>query len=312
VPVAWEAGEEALRQLNTLQQQLATLQQASQQQLQQQHQMQEAQSAVAGWLDGLQGAFPGLGYAPRWDAKLLQGALHGLSLVAAAGSSSSSSTAQWWASALQHVSGFVVSLLRHHSPSVQQLVWQLLQSAVPSAAAEHNQHAAQSPALALLLLPGVLECLIVEQLSSSEAKPAACTLLMGLLQHGGSSIAQQLLPWRPWISSCTGDTAGDALDAALSEFLDQGLGQKPESEQAVGQEPDQQGFWAGGLAVVLQDLFSVSGEVRQRAGRQLLQVMTAGADMTAEELEEYTGETGPELIDWCDSRGEAQEGTSTW
>jgi hypothetical protein len=170
-------------------------------------------------------------------------------------------------------------------------------AAAAAAAAEHNQRAAQSPAVTLLLLPCVLECLIVEQLSSSEAKPAACRLLMGLLQQGGSS-AQQLLPWRPWISSCTGDTAGDALDAALSGILSQGLGQ---SERALGQEQDQQGFWAGGMVVLLQDLFSVSGEVRRRAGRQLLQVMTAGADMNAEELEEYTGE--PSLLNDCYAQG---------
>lgn len=307
VPAAWEAGEEALRQLQSLKQQLHTLQQLTQHQQQhhQQQQQHEVLGVVLGWLDRLQAAFPGLGYAPRWDAKLLQGALHGLSLVAAtccesdtagavapsadvqpaAGAAAAVSRGNTRPSTGERVAGFVVSLLRHHSPTVQQLVWQLLQSAV-AAAAEHSSSrssrsqptAPGSPAIQLLLMPKVLECLVVEQLSRPNSKAAACTLLMGLLQHGGSSIAQQLLPWRPWICSCAGDTAGDALNEALTAYLSQGPDQ-----------PDQEGFWGGQLAGVLQDLFSAHGEVRRLAGRQLLQLMTAGCDMTQEELEDYTG-----------------------
>lgn len=184
----------------------------------------------------------------------------------------------------------MVALLRHHSPTVQQLVWQLLQSAVaaaavpPSTSSSSSVGAADRPVLHLLLLPRVLECLVVEQLSSQDSKPAACTLLMALLQHGGGSVAQQLLPWRPWIGSCAGDTAGDALNEALAAFLAQGLGRQP------GQGSGEAGFWAGRLAVVLQDLFSSQVDVRRAAGRQLLLLMLDGSELPPEDLEDITGE----------------------
>jgi hypothetical protein len=288
VPAAWDAGEAAREQLQSLQQLLN--QHTTQQQQQQQQQHTEAvRSAVAGWLSKLQDAFPGLGYAPRWDAKLLQTALQGLSLVAAAAAGANGpGPAAATADAAGRVAGMMVALLRHQSLTVQQLVWQLLQSAVTAAAGPSSSSgsvgAAYRPVLHLLLLPRVLECLVVEQLSSQEAKPAACTLLMALLQHGGSSVAQQLLPWRPWVSSCAGDTAGDALDAALAAFLDQGLGRQPR-----GQGSSEAGFWAGRLAVVLQDLFSSSSDVRRAAGRQLLLLMLDGAELPPEDLEDVTG-----------------------
>lgn len=284
VPAAWDAGESAREQLQTLQQQL------NQQTTQQQQHTEAVQSAVAGWLNKLQDAFPGLGYAPRWDAKLLQAALQGLSLVAAAaGGANGAGPAAATADAADRAAGVMVALLRHHSPTVQQLVWQLLQSAVAAAAEPSSSSssvaATDRPVLHLLLLPWVLECLVVEQLSSQDSKPAACTLLMALLQHGGSSVAQQLLPWRPWVSSCAGDTAGDALNEALAAFLAQGLGRQP------GQGSGEAGFWAGRLAVVLQDLFSSRGDVRRAAGRQLLLLMLKGSELPPEDsLEDVTGE----------------------
>lgn len=291
VPAAWEAGEQALQQLPVLQQQLQALQQHATQQQQQQD-----GDPVSAWLSKAEEGLSGLGYAPRWDAKLLQGALHGLSLVAAAAAApgsgqeavSGSSPGSWQAAAVQRVAGMMLALLRHHSPSVQQLVWQLLQAAVESSAGGAQQ---SCPTVDLLLLPDVLECLVVEQLSSSDAKPAACTLLVRLLRCWGSSVAQQLLPWRTWISSCGGDAAGDGLNAALAAFLDKGPPGAQEGQGGAGQpEGRLEGFWAGRLAAVLQDLFSASSGVRQAAGRQLLHLMTQGCDMEPEELEEYTGE----------------------
>jgi hypothetical protein len=208
----------------------------------------------------------------------------------------------------------MVALLRHDSPSVQQLVWTLLQSAVAAASEQDSSSSSGpvagpgrglSPVMHLLLLPDVLQCLVVEQLSSAASKPAACALLMGMLRCGsssggggsGSCIARQLLPWRPWISSCAGDTPGDALNNTLTALLEQGSGPTAtqgladscQPGQGLGQEPGQSGFWSKGGVSVLQDLFSVDGGVRRAAGRALLQLLTAGADLGPEEMEGITG-----------------------
>jgi hypothetical protein len=320
VPTAWQAGEEALKQLPALQQRLQALQFLQQQQQQrpqynsQEVQMQ-AQGTAAAWLNKIEEGLAGLGYAPRWDAKLLAGTLHGLSLVAASaaaacssiqgGASDGSGSGSWEAAAVQRVSGVMLTLLRHHSPSVRQLVWQLLQSAVESLAAGRDLapggssspgDAEQSPVVRLLLLPEVLECLVVEQLNSADAKPAVCRLLLCMLRCWGSSVAQRLLTWRAWISSCAGDAAGDGLTAALGSFLanpadnaglDQGW-----SESDLTEGHGQEDFWCGEIAAMLQDLFSTKKELRRDAGRQLLQVLVPGVPLGPHEICDLTGGRG--------------------
>lgn len=317
VPTAWQAGEEALKQLPALQQRLQALQPLQQQQRPQQgsQEVQKAQGDVSAWLNKIEEGLAGLGYAPRWDAKLLAGTLHGLSLVAASAAAACSSiqggasdgvgSGSWEAAAVQRVSGVMLTLLRHHSPSVRQLVWQLLQSAVESLAAGRDLapggssspgDAEQSPVVRLLLLPEVLECLVVEQLNSADAKPAVCRLLLCMLRCQGSSVAPRLLTWRAWISSCAGDAAGDGLIAAVGLFLDNpadkaGLDQGW-SESDLTEDHGQEGCWSGGVAAMLQDLFSTKSELRRDAGRQLLQVLVPGVPLGPNEICDLTGTRG--------------------
>lgn len=330
VPVAWAAGQRALEQLQDLEQQLQQLIMHFEIHNQNQQQEEEVQQRAVGvWLETVQQAFQGLGYAPRQNAQLLQGTLHGLSLIAAAGSAAAgaaaednSSRSSWASSTRQRVGQLLVGLLRHHSASVRQLVWQLLQSSVAAAAEHHSSSSRRdgvtaasqtssshsSAVVQLLLLPEVVECLVVEQLCSNSTntssssgaeanKPGASALLMALLRCGGDRVAQQLLPWRPWISSSTGDTAGDALNQALAAFLDQ---QQQHPQQQHQPQEAGQGFWAGRLPAVLQDLFSASAGTRCGAGRALLQLLTTMTTATGgqeelmlgpEELEGFAGKS---------------------
>jgi hypothetical protein len=321
VPEAWAAGDAVRRELQALLQQLLAT--GQQQQL-----LREVMGAFsAAWLPRLREALAGLGYAAKADARLLQCALQGLSLIAAA----AAAAADGDSAMAEQAAAVLLSLLQHAQPSVQQLALQLLQSAVD--AAEESLCGSDSesdsadwlrpPAvLQLLQQPQVVRWLVMRGLAPSthqgrrQVATKVALLLAVLLRCGGPSAAAVLLPWRAWVccfaapgagSSVAGAASGSSCDALLAAMDAAGaaLDEERQQGQADGGGEREGGalgrFWSSRVAAVLQDLFSASTAVRSAAGRQLLallvhaQAQQGGLPGLAGVLDEYAGER---CVEW--------------
>jgi hypothetical protein len=243
----------------------------------------EPAQAAGRWMGRVLEAVPSLGFNPRTDARLLQGVLHGLTVVLSSGAGQYQ----------QEAGQLLVKLLGQQQQ--QQVVLQLLVSAAAPAteapAAAVLQPTRQQPVVQLLMLPQVTEHLVVRGLADKATRLQSCNILLSLLQRAGlSAAAAWLVPWRCWISCFAGDESAPALAEAVEGITQQQL---QEQQQQLGQ--DEFGgprFWQSPALCVLQDLFSVRADVRRAAGRQLLRLLLGGEEQPEEELDEYEAFAG--------------------
>jgi hypothetical protein len=298
VPRAWAAGEAASEALSQLLQQPLMAAAGSEQE----QQAEMLAFAAGGWLQQLRASLQGLGHGARADARLLQSGLQGLSLVAAASAADAAGNGTHCREAGQ----LLLSLLCHANSGVQQLVLQLLASAVASAETTLSS-STEAPAswlgppavLQLLQQQAVLQWLIIHGLSGQEQQRSKVSgLLSGLLRCGGPAAAARVLPWRPWIC-CFAAQAGAAGSELLAAVDAAALTlSRPVQQGAAAPLAPSDHFWSSDTAGVLADLFSASTAVRSAAGRQLLVLLTAAgtASASAPELQgglaEYAGGCG--------------------